>query len=537
VEVGLRDVCFLLPEITLGVFVVVLLGLDLLFTRSEAKVRYIPPVALLGLLICGATLCWSGGGEITQAFTNQLAIDPLGRLFKCLFIAITAVCIFTSVMSKELPRQNIGEYLALLLAITLGMFLMASANDFLLAYLGVEMVSIVSYALAGYRLRDRRSSESALKYVIYGGVASGLMLFGISMLYGLFGTTEFTAIHHALLGWETQHFANSIALGQQVFPLTMMVALCLVFAGVGYKIAVVPFHMWSPDVYEGAPTPFTGFLSVGPKAAGFALLMRLLITIFVSPSGEHGFLTDADGLMRIAVDLPIAAMLGCVAVVTMTFGNLAAIAQNNVKRLLAYSSIAHAGYILVGLVVLSEASIHAVIFYLVLYYFMNLGAFTVCQYVRDRSGGESLEDFRGLGEQAPLLAISMTIFLVSLTGLPPVAGFIGKFYLFAAVIQKGGFWYIALAVAGVLNSSISLFYYFNITKAMWLREPLGEPEVAPVHKGYTWVAVILAVPTLVLGLYWAPVSSSIREQISIYRAPVVAAATAQVHQDAPPKNP
>ncbi len=407
----------------------------------------------------------------------------------------------------------------MLLSITFGMFLMASASDLLSVYLGIEMVSIVSFALAGYRLRDRRSSEAALKYVIFGGAASGIMLFGISLIYGLFGTTHLGSIHRALVAW---HASGTAAVGTML-PLTLIVGLVFLLAGVGFKIAVVPFHMWSPDVYEGSPTPFSGFLSVGPKAAGFALLIRLLVTLLVPATtggdpATHGFATDAHGVMPLIIDVPLAAVLGIIAAVTMTLGNLAAIPQNNVKRLLAYSSIAHAGYLLMGVLVLSSAALHAVMLYLVFYYLMNIGAFTVVQAVRDRTGGELLHDFRGLGAREPLLAAAMTVFLLSLTGIPPLAGFIGKFYLFASVLEHGGFWYLALALIAVANSAVSLFYYMRIVKAMYLTTTEAEAPLG-VHRGYLWLTAGLALPTLVLGLYWAPLSEAIRTSVSFYRSP------------------
>lgn len=518
--ISLIDIGRFVPEFILAATVLLLLVGDLVIASAAKKRRALTGVALLGVLAAGLVLLLRGQ-QAQSIFMGQIAIDPISNLFKLLFVAVAVVSLITALLSRELPDRNMGEYYALLVSITFGMFLMASANDLLMAYLGIEMVSIVSYALAGYRLHDKRSSEAALKYVVYGGAASGIMLFGISLFYGLFGTTEFTAIHHAMKNWEAQHFAESLAAGGRIFPLTVITSFAMIFAGIGYKIAVVPFHMWSPDVYEGAPTPFTGFLSVGPKAAGFVLFMRMFIGNFVDPGsdGGPGFLINSDGVMPLGIDVPLPAMLGVVAAATMTFGNLAAIPQNNVKRLLAYSSIAHAGYLMLGFVVLSEAAIHAVSFYLVIYYLMNIGAFTVCQVVRDRTGGELLHDFCGLGTREPVIAIFMTIFLLSLTGLPPLAGFIGKFYLFAAVLERGGYWYVALAVLGVLNSAVSLYYYLKIARAMWLSEPIVERTPAPVSRWYTVITGALAIPTLILGLYWAPLSGSIRENMAFYRSP------------------
>ena len=532
------DLFLFVPELIVGSCILLLFVGDLIVREPRKKRLYLTALALTGLVGAGVqifTTHVSGDHPAVALFLGQVAHDPLATLFKALFVVIAIVAVFTSLLSEELPDKHIGEYYALLLSILFGMFLMASANDVLMLYLGVELVSIVSYAMAGYRLHDRRSSEAALKYVIYGGAASGVMLFGISLLYGVFGTTEFTAIHNSILVWASPAVdpGTTAASGAAMFPITVLVAVVFVFVGIGYKIAVVPFHMWSPDVYEGAPTPFTGFLSVGPKAAGFALLIRFFVGLFVK-DGTGGY-AATNGFFEVAAEiqgLPLAPMIGIIAAVTMTVGNLAAIPQNNVKRLLAYSSIAHAGYILMGFVVLSESAMEAVILYLFIYFLMNLGAFTVCQAVRDRTGGELIHDFRGLGARAPLLAVPMVIFLLSLTGLPPLAGFIGKFYLFAAVIERGGFWYWALALVGVINSAISLYYYMRVARAMFLTEPLTE-EPLRARPGYAVVTLALAVPVLVLGLYWAPLRSSIDGAMRLYRS-APPATLAQMPTDPPP---
>lgn len=512
---NLSDLKYFVPEIALAAASMGLLLADLFIKKNPQRRTLLSGLTLVALVIVGICVHGIVRGTSSQIFSGQIVVDPLGTFFKTIFLAITAVSVIAGSWSKELRDENIAEYYALLLSITFGMFLMASANDLLTLYLGIELVSIVSFAMAGYRVRDRRSSEAALKYVVYGGAASGVMLFGISILYGMFGTTELTALNHGVSEWTKLAFTEG-ALATKTFPVTLLTAVVFLFAGIGYKISVVPFHMWSPDVYEGAPTPFTGFLSVGPKAAGFATLIRVFIGVFVEPGGPLGFVSDEQGWMTLSVNLPLAPTIGLLAAATMTLGNLAAIPQNNVKRLLAYSSIAHAGYLLMAFVVLSAAAIQAVIFYLVIYYVMNLGAFVVCQAIRDRNGGELISDFRGLGTREPALAAAMTVFLLSLTGLPPFAGFIGKFYLFAAVIQRGGFWYTALALVGVLNSAISLFYYLKIVKAMYLAP---ETNTAPfgAHRGYIFLSAALAIPTLVLGLYWTPLRTPVKNSMALFR--------------------
>jgi len=268
-----------------------------------------------------------------------------------------------------------------------------------------------------------------------------------------------------------------------------------VLAGVGYKIASVPFHMWCPDVYEGAPTPFTAFLSVGPKAAGFAVAIRFFFAAFERPLPGGGYAPITD--------LPWPAIIGIISAITMTLGNLTAIVQTNLKRMLAYSSIAHAGYLLMGLAAASTAGVQSILVYLIVYVLMNVGAFLVIIAVSRVTGAEQITDFRGLGSKAPIAAFTLTVFLFSLTGIPPFAGFVGKYLIFAAVVQRGGFWNVLLAVIGVLNSAVSLFYYARIIKAMYLEEAIDERPLA-VPAVYTGLLVILAVPVLALGLYWTP---------------------------------
>jgi NADH-quinone oxidoreductase subunit N len=362
------------------------------------------------------------------------------------------------------------------------MFFMASAANLLMAYLALEFVSLTSYVLTGYLRHNRRSGEAALKYLIYGGVASGTMIYGMSWIFGLTGSMDYAEINAVLMQGDPNRLA-------------LLIALVLVFAGFGYKIAAVPFHMWAPDVYHGAPIPITAFLAVGSKAAGFALLMRFFYPA-LSRAGDGGTWHTLAG-----VDWP--QLMLVISMITMTLGNLAALNQQNVKRLLAYSSIAHAGYTLMGFVVLSDEGLRAMLFYLVVYYLMNLGAFLVVMVVANNTGREDLEGFRGLAWRGGALpAIAMAIFLFSLTGLPPLAGFIGKFYLFYAVVKEQ-FYY--LAVVGILNSVVSLYYYARIVKTMFLDLPLGtEGEVTlDSHNGSLLAA--LSVLTVVLGVYWTPV--------------------------------
>jgi NADH-quinone oxidoreductase subunit N len=364
-------------------------------------------------------------------------------------------------------------------------------------YLSLELVSIISFILAGYKIDNRKSSEAALKYVIFGGVASGIMLYGMSWIFGLCQSLNLADISRRVV---------ALSAAEHKVPEVVFVAVVCMLAGFGYKVSAAPFHMWTPDVYEGAPTPVTAFLSVGPKAAGFAILLRF----FADGLAARGSLTGD-------VPAPWPIVGGLLAMATMTLGNLSALGQNNVKRMLAYSSIAHAGYMLLGFCVFNDAGTAAVLFYVATYCVMNLGAFLVVMAVAEKSGGdETIEAFKGLGTRSPVLALCMAIFLFSLTGLPPFAGFIGKFYLFASLVHVGGSWNWAIAVIGVLNSVVSLFYYARVVKAMYLT-PAEAPGGITVRTSFGATTLVLAVPTLVLGVYWGPVYDFVTRSLVMVR--------------------
>ena len=354
------------PEILLVIFAAAVIILDLIVKDDESvAVAYL---SLVGLgCVCAAVLIihFSFRNPVSL-FEGMIRLDEFSTFFKILLLFATAATILFSLRSEELDERLKGEYYALLLAITLGMFLMASATNLLMIFIALETVSLTSYILAGFLTHSPRSSEAAFKYITYGAVASGTMLFGLSLLFGMAGTGDLTQIG----GQLTEHLASGA-----VAPLAVLIAITFVLAGVGYKIASVPFHMWSPDVYEGAPIPITAFLSVASKSAGFALFIRFFYTGF-----------GATGLME-AVDWPL--MLAIVSALTMTVGNLAALPQQNVKRLLAYSSIAHGGYLLMGGVLLTSEGVEAILFYLIVYLFMNLGAFYVVVLVANEMGSET----------------------------------------------------------------------------------------------------------------------------------------------------
>ena len=468
------------PEGILAIAMVTILLLEA-FIRGKEMHGYWALLAAAGACAAGAM---QAGGEQGWLFNRMVALDSFAIFFKVVLGLAAVGCIWMSLGSNELEDQHPGEYYVILLGCTLGMFYMASAANLLMAYLALEFVSQTSYILSGFLKGSRRSSEAALKYLIYGGVASGAMVYGMSLIFGLTGSLDYAVIGERLSGAD----GNA--------PVIFL-SLVLILAGFGYKISMVPFHMWAPDVYEGAPLPVTAFLAVGSKAAGIAMLVR-----FFYP-GVSSLAADGTWVAIEGVDWQNLMIM--VAAVTMTLGNLAALRQDNIKRLLAYSSVAHAGYMLMGFVALTNQGLHAMLFYVVAYYIMNLGAFAVVLMVLNRSGREDLESFRGLAWRGGALpACAMAVFLFSLAGLPPTAGFIGKFYLFAAVIEEHMY---ALALIAGVNSAIALYYYARIVRAMFLDMPAeSDPEMTlDMHNSVLVGALVVF--TVVFGVYWAPVSS------------------------------
>ena len=482
---------YFLPETILSIGVLAILFVDLL---AKAPSRHRAGGIALGSL--GAALLATFitmDGVPRGLFGGLIAKDPFTDFFKLFFIATTALVGIAAMRTRdaieyrpgEHQNRESGEFYALVLTTTIGMSLMAASTDLLMAFISLELVSMLSYILSGFKRRDRKSSEAALKYVVYGGVASGVMLYGMSLLYGLAGSTNVEAVKQAMAHSES--------------TLLSVTAVTLCLVGFGYKVASVPFHMWCPDVYEGAPTAVTAFLSVGPKAAGFALLIR-----FFGGAIPHELASTPFG------HTPWPILLGVISALTMTLGNLAAIVQNNIKRMLAYSSIAHAGYLMLGLCAFNDDGIRAIMVYLVTYLFMNLGAFLVVMALSDAGLGENISDYRGLGYRAWFPALVMTLCLVSLTGLPPFAGFWGKFYLFAAVVKQGGTWLMTLALIAVLNSAISLYYYARLFKSMYFDkadsdEPLPTARIHNVNMG------IMAAVTTFLFIFWSPLMRFIGE--------------------------
>jgi NADH-quinone oxidoreductase subunit N len=400
---------------------------------------------------------------------RMLIIDNFSIFFQWLFLIITGVTAVLSMRFNERESINRGEYYALLLFACSGMSLMAASGDLILTFLGIEILSIATYILAGFKRNDIRSNESSLKYFLLGSFATAILLYGIALVYGGTGSTNYQSI-------------REIVLLQGKIQPTTLIGIALLLVGFSFKVALVPFHSWVPDVYEGAPTPITAFMAVGPKAAGFAALIRILIQAF--PLLDHHW-------------VPI---LWLLAILTMTLGNIVAVLQTNIKRMLAYSAIAHAGYILIGIVTNSAAGISAVLFYLVIYTVMNLVAFSVVLSISQTGDSRvHLDDYIGLGRRAPFAAAALSLALISLAGIPLTGGFMGKLYLFGAAIQQG---YIILAVIAVLNSVVSVFYYFRLMVTMYMREPgmdMAEPE--PIGRPVQAIIAIGCILIFLLGIH------------------------------------
>lgn len=476
---NVASLSYFYPELLLIGTTIAVIVLDLVITKSFI-------LGELSLVLVSASLWLIAQAPHSNGdwlFNRMLVYDSFAIFFRALIALAAVVAVWMSIGSEEVKHCEQGEYYAMLVASTLGMFLMAESANLLMAYLSLELVSLTSYVLTGILRNNRRSQEAALKYLIYGGVASAVMVYGMSWIFGLAGSLDFSVINRSL-------FRIGPSSG-----LTVFVALVLVLAGMGYKIASVPFHMWAPDVYEGAPIPITTFLAVGSKAAGFALLTR-----FFYPAISH---LTVDGRWEALRNVEWPQLLLVICAITMTLGNLAALQQDNLKRLLAYSSIAQAGYALMGFVVLSNDGVRAMLVYLFAYYVMDGGAFLVVMIVANETGREDIGVYRGLAARGGALpAIALTVFLLSLTGIPATVGFIGKFYIFAAAIRQQ---FYVLAVIGILNSVVSLYYYMRPVKAMFLEAP--EPD-APPFKGEVWnygLMGALALVTLLFGLYPPPI--------------------------------
>ena len=490
---NLQSLEFFIPELILTITILAALITDLFVKKS--KTNMIGWVLGVGLIVVGLSVHNLSSVPPTTLFLDMIVIDPFSSFMKIVIILSTLLVIVASWVNDELEKYRKGEYFTIMGIMVMGLFLMTSSVDIIMLYISIEVVSIMSFVLAAYLKLDTRSNEAGLKYVIYGAFSSGVMLFGLSIVYGLAGSTNYFAIQDTLSSLDGS--ANP----------ALIMALLMIFAGFGYKISSVPFHFWTPDVYEGSPSTITAYLSVAPKAAGFAMIIRFFHQVF---SDSIGLTSNAIG----STDLPWPEIIGALAVVTMTMGNLVAIQQKSIKRMLAYSSIAHAGYMMLALPVLSMEAVESVMIYLFIYVFMNLGAFFIVIFVKNKTGGESFEDFEGLGWKMPIVGAFMTLFMLSLTGLPPTAGFVGKLYIFKTLVGAGSE-FLWLVVAGGVNSVISLYYYFHVVKVMFLGGKRSDVITYPPSTMFG-LMIFTAVPSLLLGLYWNPLASWVKDSLVFY---------------------
>ncbi|HEY9186376.1 MAG TPA: NADH-quinone oxidoreductase subunit N [Ignavibacteria bacterium] len=489
-----RSINLFKPETTLLITLLIGIIVDVVFKKVRNIVGYL---SLVGFIISFIFLFYLPN-ESQPSFFAMIVVDPFSLFFKQIILISSIIVIVLSLFSKELQdsKHNLGEYYIFITGMAFGMFLLSGATNLVMIYLAIETMSISSYILTGYTKEVQRSSEASLKYVIFGAVSSALMIYGISILYGLTGTLNLFGISDML------NRANI-----SVIPL--MISGLLILAGLGYKISAVPFHFWTPDVYEGAPITITAFLSVASKAAGFAVLIRFLKITFVDFSAP--LQVEAWSILK-GIDWTL--IIAILSVLTMTVGNVVALWQTNLKRLLAYSSIAHAGYILMGLVVFNDTGLTAILVYIIVYLIMNFGAFLVVMLVANKIGSEEIDDYNGLAYRSPFIAVCFAIFLVSLTGLPPTAGFIGKLYLFAALIKTNYIW---LAIIGILNSVIGLYYYAKVFRNMYIRETDFDKtktiEFSPVIK---LILLVFAIPSILFGLYFTPIVNWAQASIKIF---------------------
>ena len=489
---NLESLPFFCPELILvgAILLVVISDITLKGLRNIAN----PLLTMTALVMALYYTIQTEHGSAGQLFEGMLALDTFGQYFKIFLLISSLLIILVSLHSSELSSIHQGEFFALLLAVTLGMVLMANSINLVMLYLSLELVSLTSYVMVGYLRNDRLSNEASMKYILFGAVSTGSMLYGFSLLYGITGSLNLFEIREALI------IQGDLGINQ----LTLLLIVVLSIAGFGFKTAAVPFHFWCPDVYTGAPTPVTAFLSVAPKAAGFAILVRFFF-------GGLSQMTQAEGGLLTGVDWAL--VLVIISVITMSWGNIAALTQNNLKRMLAYSSIAHAGYILMGCVVLTETGLKAILVYLFVYLFMNLGAFLVVTIVFNSERTFQVQDYNGMFRRSPFLAIAMSIFMLSLIGIPPFSGFLGKLYIFGAVIDQGLFWF---AVIGALNAAVAAFYYMRVMKHMILENDDGEKS--PLQMSYLNQAliVLLLIPNVFLIVYWSLIDRWATSSIKLF---------------------
>ena len=462
------DLIALAPVLVLSVFAMGVLVLDLWTGKNKTLLMFI---SLVGLLMTTIS-AFAKHPLPAFAFTDSYIVDHLSIFFICIFTLSSALTILLSFEYNERKGIKAGEYYALILLCTVGMIILASSTDLIMIFLGIEIVSICLYVLAGFRRDDPVSNEAALKYFLLGAFSTGFLLYGMTLIYGSTGSTNLFKIAGFI---KTE--------GAQSNPLILM-GIVLLVIGFGFKVAAVPFHMWAPDVYHGSPTPVTAFMAVGPKAAAFAAFFRVF--------------TEAIPDMSLSWEI----LLCIIAVLSMFVGNLGAIMQTNIKRMLAFSSISHAGYLLIAVIAKSSLAGSGLLFYMLAYAFTTFGAFAIIILLgKKEEENLELENYSGLAYKHPILALSMTVFLLSLGGLPPFAGFVAKFYIFSAAIEEG---FVILVVIAVLNSAISFYYYLKVVVYMYMKEPENEFQIS-LTPMTLFVVILGIIGTVELGIFPDPI--------------------------------
>jgi len=465
---------FFIPELILAATAIAVILLDL-FIRNKGALAV---VSLLGLVISFVSILFIPANQTQTIFNDMLAVDGFAFFFKLLFLGIAALVILASTDFSSKFSGFRGEYYALILLSTLGMMLMAATRELISIYIALELTSISLYVLAGF-LKDKKSTEASLKYLLLGAISSAVLLYGMALVFGSTGSTQLTEIAGAIaFSSSTNILANP----------ALVAGVVMLIAGFGFKIAAIPFHMWVPDVYEGAPTPIVAYLSVGSKAAGFAVILR----VFSSAFGGVEWLSVNWGII-----------FGMLAAIGMFLGNLSALPQTNIKRMLGYSSIAQAGYIMVGLATMGVSRPDSilgqtgVLFFLTGYALANLGAFSAIIAISNKIESDKIEDFSGMIKRAPVLTLALSLCLISLIGMPPAAGFMAKFYIFSGAVQNGLLWLVLIAV---LNSVISAYYYLRVVKVMWFGEPSSDERV-PSSGALRLALAISCLGVLLLGVF------------------------------------
>lgn len=483
------------PEAAMTIFAFVILGIDLIFLRRQSvavRSTNLGIATAIALVIVGfmvASRIWFAP-EKTYLLNGTLVVDDLAMFFKVIILALTILTVLISMGSEF--TNHVGEYYALLIFGALGMMFLISSEELIIIFASLELLSLCLYILTGFQKSDRRSTEGAIKYYVFGALSSAFLLFGLSYFYGITGETSLAGIGEWLAANPPKGETKTI----------LMLALLFTIVGFGFKVAVVPFHLWAPDAYQGAPTPVTAFIATGSKVASFIVLLKVMMIAL-----------PGTALQGIAVWHPISgeahlrsgwvSLLAAISALSMILGNVAAIVQRNVKRLLAYSSIAHGGYVLLGVIAANSMGEKSVLFYIIVYGLANVGAFGVVQALADKAGGDNFENFRGMARRAPFLSLMMLIFILSLAGIPPLGGFFGKFYLFLAAAQVHNLGLLWLVILGIAMSAVSLYYYLVLLKQMYVVEP---DDATPIRTPFQFHLATAGAALLVLlfGMFPAP---------------------------------